>query len=76
MGLLQTWIDKIRDVFVSKIYYGIPVEKAPNYKVDGRPMVKCVTESTSIIRKMRTIQVKMERVIKDMQTKNKELEKN
>ena len=75
MGLMQTWIDKIRDVWVSENYYGLPVEKAPNCKVDGRPMVQYMTQSTGIIREMRARQVKMERTIQDMQTKNKELEK-
>ena len=27
MGLMQTWIDEIRDVWVSENYYGLPVEK-------------------------------------------------
>ena len=75
MGLMQTWIDKIRDAWVSENYYGLPVEKDPNCKVDGRPMVQYMTKSTGIIREMRARQVKMERTIQDMQTKNKELEK-
>ena len=73
--LFKIWVDEVTGRYIEDNYYGMPVNKVPNCKIDGRPLVEHMTESSRGQDNMRTRIVKLEHEVSKLRTENDEFSK-
>ena len=73
--LFKIWVDEVTGRYIEDNYYGMPVNKVPNCKIDGRPLVEHMTESSRVQDDMRTRIVKLEHEVSKLRTENDEFSK-